>query len=184
MKNYFFAILLLVLISCNKKANLIGLEIDGKFDVDGKATVAKITQTKFGNGRVEDGKSNDYVVTFSDSIIKPLRMICACSNPTLINEGDLNNDGIDEISVATVSNVDSIISLDTYSVSEKRFKTLLISVVGVKKEIEQTKLQDFITKKEDNIIQYSYFHGIMVNQKKGTTENKISKKVIRIESLN
>ncbi|HKX85115.1 MAG TPA: hypothetical protein VJL37_00475 [Flavobacterium sp.] len=184
MKKYFLSILVLLLLSCNsKQSKEIGLEIGGNFDNEGKAIVAKVIQTKFGNGNIKDGKSNDYVVSFNDTTIKPLKISCSCSNLILINEGDLNNDGIDEISIASVSNINSIIDLQTYSVSEKRFRTLLMSVVGVKKEVEQSKLQDFIAKSGDNIIQYSYFEGIIVNSKNGMTQNKISKKVTKIEYL-
>lgn len=174
----------LLFLSCNKKTTEIGVEIDGKFDAEGNATIAKITQTKFGNGNVEDGKANDYVVSFNDDQIKSLEMSCSCSNPVLVNERDLNGDGIDEISIATVSNIDSIISLGTYSLANKRFEILLMSTVGVKKEIQQNQLQNFVVKDGNNIIQNSYFDGIIVNQKSGKTQNKIGKKIIKTESLN
>ena len=183
MKKHFLSILILSILGCSNKESEIGLQIEGQFDTQGEAKVVKIAQTKFGNGRIEDGKPNEYIISFNNGEIKPIEMICACSNPILINEGDLNNDGIDEISVASISKIDSIIVLETYSVANKRFKLLLLSTIGVKKEVEQSKLQSFIVKEGDNIIQNSYFDGISVN-KKGETNNKIQKKVIKVESLN
>jgi hypothetical protein len=79
----------------NKK---VGDKIYGDFNGDGKFEYAFRVLTKKGQGNpVEDGSPDEYELKFSDKNIKSIRDDFYWF--TLINEGDLDNDGSDEISV-------------------------------------------------------------------------------------
>lgn len=76
----------------------VGDTIYGDFNGDGKFEYAFRVLTKKGQGNpVEDGSPDEYELKFSDKNIKPIRDDFYWF--TLINEGDLDNDGSDEISV-------------------------------------------------------------------------------------
>lgn len=76
----------------------IGVEIDGDFLGNGKKITATAIKTKEGKGNpIEDGTPAEYEIRFSDNKIKPIK--AGCCEIILINEGDLNNDGKDDISV-------------------------------------------------------------------------------------
>ena len=96
----FTAILILfIFIKGNAQAtkNKVGDKIYGDFNGDGRFEYAFRVLTKKGNGNPnEDGTSDIYEIHFSDKNIKPIKDDFNWF--WLINEGDLNNDGSDEIS--------------------------------------------------------------------------------------
>ena len=70
----------------------------GDFDGDGKKEFAFVIKTKQGKGNpVEDGTPDEYAVRFSNHSISSINI--GCCEAMLINEGDLNNDGKEELSV-------------------------------------------------------------------------------------
>jgi hypothetical protein len=80
------------------EVNLIGNKIYGDFNGDGTFEYAFRVLTKKGNDNpVDGGVPDEYEVHFSDNNIKPI--IGSFYWFILINEGDLDNDGSDEISV-------------------------------------------------------------------------------------
>ena len=77
---------------------LTGETITGDFDGDGTLESATVVLTKKGEGNpVEDGTPDEYQVQFSNPGIAPLH--AGCCEMGLVNEGDLNGDGTDEISL-------------------------------------------------------------------------------------
>jgi len=78
--------------------NKVGDKIYGDFNGDGKFEYAyrKLVKKGYGNP-VENGIPAEYELHFSDEKIKPIKDNLYYF--ILINEGDLNNDGSDEISV-------------------------------------------------------------------------------------
>ncbi len=77
---------------------LIGETIEGDFDGDGIPEFATVVLTKKGEGNpVEDGTPDEYQVQFSNPKMEPL--VAGCCEMRLVNEGDLNGDGCDDISL-------------------------------------------------------------------------------------
>ncbi|MDV6169370.1 hypothetical protein R1T16_13120 [Flavobacterium sp. DG1-102-2] len=73
--------------------------IRGDFNGDGKEEYAYRVLIKQGHGNpVEDGTPDEYEVHFSDKNIEYVK--ADCCGFRIINEGDLNNDGSDEFSIA------------------------------------------------------------------------------------
>ena len=76
----------------------IGKKIQGDFDGDGQTEFAMELKTKKGHGNpVEDGIPDEYEMRFSNHKLKSIS--AGCCDFLLINEGDLNGDGADEISI-------------------------------------------------------------------------------------
>ncbi|WP_284652106.1 hypothetical protein [Flavobacterium terrisoli] len=90
----------LLSVCCNAQTDKkkVGDKIYGDFNGDGKFEYAFSVLTKKGKGNpVEDGVPDGYQIQFSDKKIKSIKVDC-CSF-RLINEGDLNKNGSDEISI-------------------------------------------------------------------------------------
>ncbi|MDI3321422.1 hypothetical protein [Pinibacter soli] len=76
----------------------IGEKIQGDFNGDRHMDTATATKIKEGKGNpVEDGTADEYAIQFSETSLKSID--AGCCSICLINEGDLNNDGTDEISI-------------------------------------------------------------------------------------
>lgn len=76
----------------------IGEKIEGHFTSKKSAEHIFIKQTKRGHGNpIEDGVSDEYTLMSTSKTIKALKI--GNIEAILINEGDLNGDGLDEISV-------------------------------------------------------------------------------------
>lgn len=83
----------------NKQTSIngnIGERIYGDFNGDGQYEYAyrKLVKEGYGNP-AEDGVPDKYEIQFSDSTIHPIPV--GCCGFTLMNKGDLDNDGADEI---------------------------------------------------------------------------------------
>ena len=77
---------------------LIGEKIQGDFDGDGITDYAEAVKIREGHGNpVEDGTPDEYEIRFSAKHKETFK--AGCCEILLINEGDLNGDGADEISV-------------------------------------------------------------------------------------
>ena len=103
MKNkilIYIAVVLLITINSNAQAtkNKIGDKIYGDFNGDGNFEYAFRVLTKKGHGNpVENGIPDEYQIQFSDKNINPIKVDCCWFK--LINEGDLNKDVTDEITI-------------------------------------------------------------------------------------
>ena len=76
----------------------IGEKIQGDFNGDEHTEIATAAKIKEGQGNpVEDGTPDEYEIQFSVDKIKSIN--AGCCDILLINEGDLNNDGADDLSI-------------------------------------------------------------------------------------
>ncbi len=99
-KTLYFLIIILGLQITNAQIinQNIGEKIKGHFTNKKVHESLFIKQTKKGHGNpVEDGVPDEYTLLSDSKTIKALKI--GCCEATLINEGDLNGDGLDEISV-------------------------------------------------------------------------------------
>lgn len=82
-----------------ENVNSIGVSIEGDFDGDGKIENAVVVKIKEGTGYILDGENarGIYEIQFSNKNIPNINIDCC--EAILINEGDLNNDEKDEISI-------------------------------------------------------------------------------------
>ncbi|MBO6201318.1 MAG: hypothetical protein J6N74_06835, partial [Chryseobacterium sp.] len=102
----------------------IGVEIEGNFLGNGKKITATAIKTKEGKGNpIEDGTPAEYEIRFSDNKIKPIK--AGCCEIILINEGDLNNDGKDEISVYQAPMNGCTYTMTTYSLINGNWKKIV-----------------------------------------------------------
>lgn len=102
----------------------IGVKIQGDFNGDGKTefAIAKKVKERQGNP-VENGTPDVYEIQFSDPKIKPI--LANCCDIRLINEGDLNNNGTDEISVYQSPINGCTYSMTTYSIINGKWKKIV-----------------------------------------------------------
>ncbi len=132
----------------------IGEKIQGDFNGNGQADVATAIKIKEGKGNpVEDGTPDEYEIQFSGDSLKSINV--GCCDIRLINEGDLNNDGADEISVFQAPMNGCTYSMTTYSFINGTWKQIVATFLiptGCD-NISDDDLQKRIFK-ENNIIYY------------------------------
>ena len=103
---------------------LVGTKIEGDFDGDGKNEFATVTKTKQGEGNpIEDGTPDEYTISFSNPSLKAIPINCC--EATLINEGDLNNDGKDDFSVFQAPMNGCTYTMTTYSLQNSEWKQIV-----------------------------------------------------------
>lgn len=103
----------------------VGTSITGDFDGDGIVETANAVKVKTGSGNpVEDGTPDEYEVQFSTKNIKPIA--AGCCEMRLVNEGDLNNDGNDEISIFQAPMNGCTYTMTTYTLRAGKWKVLLV----------------------------------------------------------
>lgn len=103
---------------------LVGAKIEGDFDGDGKNEFATVTKTKQGEGNpIEDGTPDEYTISFSTTSLKAIPINCC--EATLINEGDLNNDGKDDFSVFQAPMNGCTYAMTTYSLQNSDWKQII-----------------------------------------------------------
>ena len=163
MKSILFSIILLI-ISCgsilpqrktetkNLVLNSVGAKIQGDFDGDGKMEEAIAVLTKKGHGNpVEDGIPDEYEIQFSNKKIKSIK--ANCCEIRLVNEGDLNKDGTDEISIFQAPMNGCSYTMTTYSYKKGIWKpivkTFLVPTACEKTTNEN--LQKMIFREKKNI---------------------------------
>ena len=104
--------------------NKIGEKIDGNFLGNGKKITATAIKTKEGKGNpIEDGMPAEYEIRFSDNKIKPIKV--GCCETILINEGNLNKDGRDDISVYQAPMNGCTYTMTTYSLINGNWKKIV-----------------------------------------------------------
>lgn len=102
----------------------VGEKIQGSFIGDGSRSFATAVKVVQGQGNpVEGGTPDQYEIQFSDSRLKPV--MDGCCNIRLINEGDLNDDHTDEISVFQAPMNGCTYSMTTYSYKNGGWKKLV-----------------------------------------------------------
>ena len=141
---------------------LIGEKIQGDFNGDGIKETAKVVKTKNRIGNpIEDGIAEEYEIQFSDPNLKSIKV--GCCEVRLINEGDLNNDKTDEISIFQAPMNGCTYSMTTYSFVKgdwiQLVKTFLISTAC--EDLSDKELQERIFKENNSI----YFLDVDPNDK-------------------
>ncbi len=106
----------------------VGTSVQGDFNGDGQKEFAFSVQTKIGEGNpMEDGTADEFAVNFSTDKFKSIDV--GCCDIRLINEGDLNADGNDEITVFQAPMNGCTYSMTTYSFVNNTWKTLIESLL-------------------------------------------------------
>lgn len=130
----------------------IGEKIEGNFLGNGKKIIAIAVKTKEAKANpIEDGTPAEYEIRFSDKNLKPIK--AGCCEIILINEGDLNNDGTDEISIYQAPMNGCTYSLTTYSFINTKWKKIVDTFMiptgceGISKD----NLQKMIFRESNNI---------------------------------
>lgn len=150
----------------------IGENIQGNFIDSNQIIVAKVIKVKEGEGNpVEDGTPDEYEIQFSDTNIKSIP--AECCEIRLINEGDLNNDGTDEISLFQAPMNGCTYTMTTYTFSNNTWKTYIkpFLIPTACENISNEDLQKRIFKENNDI----YFYDTDLNDENGKL---IKKKVI------
>ena len=109
----------------NSKAdNKIGEKIQGNFSGNGKNITASVIRTKEAKGNpIENGTPAEFEIRFSDAKLKPIK--AGCCEIILINEGDLNNNGSDEISIYQAPMNGCTYTMTTYSLIKGKWKKIV-----------------------------------------------------------
>ena len=102
----------------------VGPSINGYFRNKGELVYAFAVQTKLGKGNpVEDGTPDEYTVFFSDEALPPINI--GCCEARLVNEGDLNNNGTDELSAFQAPENGCVYDMTTYSFQNGNWKIIM-----------------------------------------------------------
>ena len=105
------------------KLSKIGERIDGHFTQSKTNENLFLKLTKKGHGNpVENGVPDEYALFSNAKNIKSLKI--GCCEATLINEGDLNGDGLDEVSVVQAPMNGCTYTFSTYTLSGGIWKKL------------------------------------------------------------
>ena len=141
----------------------IGRKIEGDFDKDGKKDVAIAVKIKEGVGNpVEDGTPAEYEIQFSNK----LKSINAgCCDIILINEGDLNSDGADDISVFQAPGNGCVYSMATYSYTKGNWQKIVATflIPTECESVSEDELQKRVFKEGNSI----YFYKSDLNDENG-----------------
>lgn len=129
----------------------IGSKIYGDFNGDGKHEYAFRILVKKGYGNpVDDGMPDEYEIKFSDASIKSLNVNCCWF--TLVNEGDLNNDGADNITIVQDPENGCLGLVSTYTfknnIGARLFDPFFVFICD---GIDESTVRNLVTK-EDNVI--------------------------------
>ncbi len=142
----------------------IGEKISGDFNGDGKQDFAVVVRTKERVGNpAEDGTPAEYEIQFPDSNFKPIS--AGCCEIMLINEGDLTNDGADEVSVFQAPANGCVYSMSTYSYTNGNWQCIVkpfLIPTGCE-GLSSDDLQKRVFR-EDNVI---YFYDTDLNDENG-----------------
>ena len=101
-----------------------GEKIEGYFLGKGRKITATSVRKKEGSGNpIENGTPAEYEIQFSDSKLKPIK--AGCCEIILVNEGDLNNNGTDEISFYQAPMNGRTFTMSTYSYNNGNWKQIV-----------------------------------------------------------
>jgi len=108
----------------SKTDNKIGEKVEGNFSGNGKSITANVFKTKEAIGNpIENGTAAEFEIRFSDAKLKPIK--AGCCEIILINEGDLNNNGSDEISIYQAPMNGCTYTMTTYSYIKGNWKKII-----------------------------------------------------------
>lgn len=174
-------IILLLISSCKKeKQVLIGKQIQGDFNGDSKL------ETAYLNSEFDKTMNlTEYTIIFSDSSIQYMKVAKTSSGKVqLINEGDLNDDKADDISISYEQNKTIPIShMETRSFKNSGWNTIIeyfTMYVGFD-TLSHSKLQSVVSKKNDSIIYYTYGNNISFNENLKKVNTPIKRNTIKIK---
>ncbi len=160
----------------NKK---VGDKIYGDFNGDGKFEYAFRVLTKKGQGNpVENGSPDEYELKFSDKNIKPIRDDFYWF--TLINEGDLDNDGSDEISVREEPMNGCIGIVKTFTIKNGKSSYLFEPFSFYRGTCDNNMnidAQDLVENDNENVYYYEYNADADLEPNKGYSVNSKGKKI-------
>lgn len=149
------SILSILVFSCKKEPKItIGQKIEGDFNGDGNSEFAWLKKIE----TFEDG-SADFLVIFSDTTITNLNPKMIGRKVQLINEGDLNDDYAEEISISYKSNSKVPIShMETQSYQKGNWEVLIpfFSLHPGFDTLSKVKLQNVVSKNGKSIEYYTY----------------------------
>ena len=134
---------------------LVGDKIQGDFDGDGKSEFAYMIKIKDQKGNpMEDGTPAEYEIQFSNEKLKPINV--GCCEVRLLNEGDLNNSGRDEISIFQAPMNGCTYSMTTFTYDKKVWKELVNAFLFPTycDPISDEDLQKRVFKENNNIYYY------------------------------
>ena len=154
-KYLYIVILLFVIVSCNKEKITVGKQIEGDFNGDGKDEIASV-KSRIMNDSL---KMTEYSIEFSDSTMEPKStQISNYKIVRLINEGDLNDDKADDISISYEQDESFPISIMETRSYKANWKKIIytFSMHGGKDTLNSQQLQNIVTKKEDSLIYFTY----------------------------
>lgn len=136
----------------NLSALQVGITIMGDFDGDGVVEKASAVRIKKGEGNpVEDGTPDEYEIQFSSGKFKAVK--AGCCEIRLVNEGDLNGDGADDISLFQAPMNGCTYTMMTYSFSDGTFTEIvaLFLIPTACDFISDEKLQERIFLENDKL---------------------------------
>ncbi len=120
------SILLFLLLATTLQAQpaSVGSSVYGDFNGDGIKEYAFSVQTKSGVGNaVENGTPGSYAVFFSTNLIPTI--VAGCCEIILINEGDLDGDGAEDISLYQAPMNGNIYTMTTLSLKDTTWETIV-----------------------------------------------------------
>lgn len=133
----------------------VGAEIRGDFNGDGILESAKVVQVREKQGNpLKGGVAEAYEIQFTGGILFPVRV--GCCNLRLINEGDLDGDGTEEISTFQAPINGCAYSYTTYTFKNRRYQQLVptfLSFTGCK-EVSDKELQERVFSENNKIYYY------------------------------
>jgi len=133
--------------------NKIGDKIYGDFNGDHSFEYAYRVLAKKGKGNpVEDGIPDQYEIQFSDKTIKSIPVGCCWFK--LINEGDLDRDGTDEITIVQAPENGCTGWVNTFTIKNNQYRSFIepFSIYWCA-ELPDNQLQNLVVN-ENNIIYY------------------------------
>lgn len=152
----------------------IGEKIEGNFLGNGKKISATVIQTKKQKGNpIEDGTPAEFEIRFSDATINPIK--AGCCEIKLINEGDLNQDETDEISVYQAPMNGCTYSMSSYTYTGGNWKKIIDTFL-IPTGCENIKNHDLqkVIFRENNSVYYSVKN---INDENG----KLIKKKVKLK---
>ncbi|WP_162903255.1 hypothetical protein [Taibaiella koreensis] len=155
----------------------LGSKVNGNFNGDGKIAQATVVKTKEGQGNpVEDGTPDEYEIRFPGTGLSPIA--AGCCTVRLVNEGDLDGDGADELSLFQAPMNGCTYSMKTYTLKQGKWQLLVPTflIPTACEPLSDTKLRQRIFAEQGNI----YYLETDINDKHGKlTKRKVATRQIK-----
>ncbi|MFN3967933.1 hypothetical protein [Flavobacterium sp.] len=158
LRNIFLlSIVLSLIVSCGKEKKTVGGKIEGDFNGDGETEIATLSNVSA--KKLDDVILLKYSVEFSDLAIKPLELENVYRKLKLINEGDLNGDNADDISISyEIDPSVPIARMETRSLSNDKWNYIIqdMTVHFGFDTLSSKELQDIVKRNDKSIEYYTY----------------------------